>query len=85
MVSVIWPVPLSGRPAGARRGASGPGHWADGGLVAGCTGVATARVAQAAARVLYLDGPRAAAPPGWLGTGVTGPAGEPGGGERLAR
>ena len=45
--------------------------------MAGCTGVATARVAQAADRVLYLDGPRAAAPPGWFGTGVTGPAGNP--------
>jgi hypothetical protein len=45
--------------------------------VAGCTGAATAHVAQAVARVLYLDGPRAAAPPGWLGTGVTGPAGNP--------
>jgi hypothetical protein len=45
--------------------------------VAACTGAATAHVAQAAARVLYLDGPRAAAPPGLPGTGVTGPAGNP--------
>jgi len=76
-VSVIWSVPPSGRPAGTRRGASRLGYRAGGGLVAGCTGAATAHVAQAVARVLYLDGPRAAAPPGWLGTGVTGPAGNP--------
>src|SRR5438045_5960050 len=77
MVSVILPVPPSGRPAGACRRASRPGYWAGGGLVAARIGVATARVAQAATRVLYSGGPRAAAPPGWLGTGVTGPAGNP--------
>lgn len=66
-----------GRLAGARRGASRLGYWAGGGLGAACTGAATARVAQAATRVLYLDGPRAATPPGLPGTGVTGPAGNP--------
>ena len=46
-------------------------------MTAACIGAAAVPVAQAAARVLYLEGPRAAAPPGWHGTGVTGPAGNP--------
>jgi hypothetical protein len=45
--------------------------------VAACTGAATARMAQPGARVICLDGPRAAAPPGLPFTGVTGPAGNP--------
>ena len=81
MVSVIWSYLASspsGRPAGARRGASRLGYWAGGGLVAAAyTGIAMAHVAQAAARVLYREGPLAAAPPGWPGTAVTGPAGNP--------
>ena len=44
-------------------------------MAAACIGAATARMAQAATRVLYFAGPRTAAPPGWLGAGVTGPAG----------
>ena len=40
-------------------------------------GTATVHVAQAETRVLYFEGPHAAAPPGQLSTGVTGPAGNP--------
>ena len=54
------------------------GYWVGGGLVAAARiGDATVHMAQAATRVLYSEGPRAAAPPGWLSTGVTGPAGNP--------
>lgn len=38
-------------------------------------GTATVQVTQPATRVLYLEGPRAAAPAGQLGIRVTGPAG----------
>ena len=73
VVSVTSPVSPSVRLAGARRRASRVG-----GLVAAaCIGPATVPMALAAARVLYFEVPRAAAPPGWPGAGVTGPAGNP--------
>ena len=72
-MSVTSPVSPSVRLAGARRRASRVG-----GLVAAaCIGPATVPMALAAARVLYFEVPRAAAPPGWPGAGVTGPAGNP--------
>jgi hypothetical protein len=77
-VSVTSAVPPSGRPAGARWRASRLGYRVGSGLVAVArTGTATTPMAEAAARMLYLEGPRAAAPPGWLGTGAAGPAGNP--------
>ena len=63
VVSVTSPVSPSVRLAGARRRASRVG-----GLVAAaCFGPTTVPMALAAARVLYFEVPRAAAPPGWLG------------------
>lgn len=78
MVSVIWAVPPSVRRSGTRRRASQLGYWLAGGLVAAvCIGAVTADRAQPAACVPYFGGPRAAASPGGLGPGVTGPAGNP--------
>ena len=72
-MSVTSPVSPSVRPAGARQRASRVGGLA----AAACIGPTTVPMALAATRVPYSEGPRAAAPPGWLGAGVTGPAANP--------